>query len=162
MKVSNLMNNRVRVCAPETSLATAASMMWEGDCGVLPVVDVDDKVVGMITDRDIAIAAATKNRPVAAISVAEVISGHLCSCHPNDELHAALKTMRHEKIRRLPVINDAGRLEGILTVNDIVLAAEEARGKRVPEVSYEDAMSTLKAISEHLPHNRAQQAAASA
>ena len=153
MKVSNLMNKRVTVCAPETSLATAAILMWENDCGVLPVVNAEDKVVGVITDRDIAIAAATKSRPAQTISVAEVLSGCVFSCHPGDDIQTALKTMRHERVRRLPVINDAGLLEGILCANDVVLAAEEARGKHKPEVTYEDAMSTLKAISEHRPRH---------
>ncbi len=155
MKVSKLMNKHVRVCALETSLATAATLMWEGDCGVLPVVDADDKVVGMITDRDIAIAAATQSRPTGAISVAEALSGRLFSCRPNDDLQVALKTMRHARIHRLPVLNDAGRLEGILSANDIVLAAEEPHGKHVPDVTYEDAMSTLKAICEHRPQPQA-------
>jgi CBS domain-containing protein len=59
--------------------------------------------------------------------------------------------MRHEKVRRLPVVNDSGMLQGILCMNDIVLRAEEAEGKREPELSYEDAMSTFKAICEHRP-----------
>ncbi|NOT60662.1 MAG: CBS domain-containing protein [Acidobacteria bacterium] len=153
MKVSHLMNDEVRVCALESNLADAAGVMWEGDCGVLPVINADHQVVGMLTDRDIAIATATKGRPATEISVAEVVNRPVSSCHVDDEIQTALKTMRHEKIRRLPVLNDEGRLQGILTINDVVLAAEEPGGKHIPEVTYEDAMSTLKAMSEHLPHH---------
>jgi CBS domain-containing protein len=67
----------------------------------------------------------------------------------DEDLKAALKTMRQEKVRRLPVVNDSGILQGILSLNDIVLRAEEAKGKRIPELSYEDVISTIKAICEH-------------
>jgi len=70
----------------------------------------------------------------------------------------ALKIMRHAKVRRLPVVNVAGRLQGILCLNDIALRAEEAHGRHVSELSYDDAMSTFKAVCEH----RAAQVAAHA
>ena len=153
MKVSHLMNNEVRVCALESNLADAAGGMWEGDCGALPVINADNQVVGMITDRDITIAVATKGRSATEISVAEVINRPVSSCLPDDEIQTALKIMRHEKIRRLPILNETGQLEGILSINDIILAAEEPNGKHIPAVTYEDAIRTLKAVSEHLPHH---------
>jgi CBS-domain-containing membrane protein len=103
----------------------------------------------VITDRDIAIAAATQGRPAGEIPVRDVISGTVYSCEEHDDIHAALKIMRHAKVRRLPVVNVAGRLQGILCLNDIALRAEEAHGRHVPELSYEDAMSTFKAVCEH-------------
>jgi CBS-domain-containing membrane protein len=78
-----------------------------------------------------------------------VTSGHVFSCAPDDDIHAALKTMRHAQVRRLPVVNVEGLLQGMLCLNDIVLRAEEARGKHVPAISYDEAMRTLKAICEH-------------
>lgn len=152
MKVHKIMTSNVRTCAPETTLAEVAAIMWETDCGALPVVYDSGKVLGLITDRDIAVATATKGRPASDIRVTEVISGQVFSCHLHDDVKTALKTMRHEKVRRLPVVNDDGMLQGILSLNDIVLRAEEAKGKHVPELSYEDAMSTIKAICEHRPH----------
>ena len=62
MKVRDLMTSRVRTCRPSTSLADVVSEMWEGDCGVLPVVNDEGRVIGMITDRDICIALATRDR----------------------------------------------------------------------------------------------------
>ncbi len=159
MKVQEVMTSNVRNCAPEATLAEVAAIMWEADCGVLPVVYDSGKVLGLITDRDIAIAAATKGRPASDIRVTEVISGQVFSCHLHEDIKTALKTMRHEKVRRLPVVNDDGMLQGMLSLNDIVLRAEEAKGKHVPELSYEDAMSTIKAICEHLPHQTHQAAA---
>jgi CBS domain-containing protein len=151
MKVKDVMTSNVKSCRPEASLAAGATMMWEYDIGVLPVVNEAGKVLGMITDRDIAIAAATKGRPATEIPVQELISGRLYPCHQNDDVHTALKTMRQERVHRLPVVNEDGMLQGILSMNDIVNRAEESRGKREPKLSYEDAMSTLKAICEHRP-----------
>jgi CBS domain-containing protein len=151
MKVEDVMTSDVKSCRPDINLAAVGVMMWEYDIGALPVVDDSGKAVGMITDRDIAIAVATKGRPASEIPASDVISGKVYFCHPNDDVHTALRTMRHEKVRRLPVVNDSGMLQGILCMNDIVLRAEEARGKREPELPYEDAMGTFKAICEHRP-----------
>jgi CBS domain-containing protein len=151
MKVEDVMTSDVKTCRPDINLAAVAAMMWEYDIGALPVVDDSGRAMGMITDRDVAIAVATKGRSASEIPASDVISGRVYPCHPNDDIRTALKTMRHEKVRRLPVVNDSGMLQGILCMNDIVLRAEEARGKREPELSYEDAMSTFKAICEHRP-----------
>lgn len=151
MKVQDVMTIEVKSCRLETSLAEAATMMWRFDCGVLPVVNRENQVVGMITDRDIAIAAGTKGRPAAAIPVGEVISGRVFSAAPDEDIHAALKTMRHEKVHRLPVVSQSGQLQGILSLNDIILRAEEEKGRRHPALNYEDTMSTIKAICEHRP-----------
>jgi len=151
MKVQDVMTSNVKSCRPATSLAAAAILMWEEDVGVLPVVGDVGRVIGMITDRDIAIGAVTKGRPAAEITAGEVITGEVFSCHLHDDIHTALKTMRHRKVRRLPVVNDDGLLQGILCLNDVVLRAVEEKGSRKPELSYEDAMSTMKAICEHRP-----------
>jgi CBS domain-containing protein len=151
MKVQEVMHRQVHSCRPDTNLAAAGVVMWDYDCGTLPVVDDGGHVVGMITDRAIAIAAATKGRPAGEIPVRDVISGTVYSWAPDEDIHAALKTMRHAKVRRLPVVNAEGRLQGILCLNDIALRAEETHGKHVPELSYEDAMGTIKAVCEHRP-----------
>lgn len=73
----------------------------------------------------------------------------LYSVLPDDDIHAALKLMRKDRVRRLPVINAKGALEGIICLNDIALHAEHPNGKKTPELNYEDVVSTLKAICEH-------------
>jgi CBS-domain-containing membrane protein len=123
--------------------------MWEGDCGALPVVDDDGKFIGMITDRDICMAVATRPRLASDILVGEVTSGAIYVCHPTDEVQLALMTMRKEKVRRLPVVNDKGMLQGILSTNDIILHTEEDGGKGAPVLSYGEVISTQKAICEH-------------
>ena len=149
MKVHEVMTENVKFCTPEYSLAAAAAIMWENDCGALPVVADGGKAVGLITDRDIAIALGTRNRPAAEIPVKEVISGKLFATSPDEDIHTALKLMRKEKVHRLPVINAQGNLEGILSLNDVALQAVHPNGKRTPELNYEDVVSTLKAVCEH-------------
>jgi len=151
VKVQDLITSDVKSCRPTTDLAEAAVKMWENDCGALPVVDGEGKVVGLITDRDIAIAVGTRDCPASHVAVGDVISGRAYCCTLDEDVKAALKTMRQEKVRRLPVVNDSGMLQGMLSLNDIVLRAEEAKGKKTPELSYEEVVSTVKAICEHRP-----------
>jgi signal-transduction protein with cAMP-binding, CBS, and nucleotidyltransferase domain len=105
--------------------------------------------MGMITDRDICMAVATKHRVASEIAVWEAISGDLYVCHPDDYVRYALKTMKDQRVRRLPVVNEEGVLQGMLSINDLITHAEEPQGKKTPELSYEEVMSTLKAICAH-------------
>jgi CBS domain-containing protein len=147
MKVQDIMNRDVHTCRPDTSLAMAAMQMWDGDFGVLPVLADGGKVVGMITDRDICMAAATKHCDPATIRVEEVTTGEVYGCSPDTEIHEALKIMQQRQVRRLPVINaDDGKLAGILSLNDIAL---KARSDARAELSAQDVENTLKAICAH-------------
>lgn len=149
MKVRDVMTGGVKSCGPDTNLAAAAMIMWESDCGAVPVLDDAGKVIGMITDRDICMAVVTKGREASRIAVGEVITGDVFSCRPEDDLSDALKTMRNERVRRLPVVDGDGELRGILSVNDVLLRAEVAGGKKTPALSYAEAVDTLKSICEH-------------
>lgn len=151
MKVQDVMTENVKFCKPDTNLAEATAIMWEQDCGALPVVD-GEETVGMITDRDIAIAVGTKHRPAWAIPVSDAMSKELYSVSPDDDIHTALKLMRKDRVRRLPVLSTKGALEGILCLNDIALHAEHPNGEKTPKLKYEDVISTLKAICEHRHH----------
>ena len=144
MKVKDIMTREVHTCRPDSNLSMVAMQMWDGDFGVLPVENAG-RIVGMITDRDICMAAATKHRDPAAIQVEEVISGQVHSCAPEADIREALKTMRRNKVRRLPVI-DAGKLVGVLSLNDIAMKAQ-SDGKA--ELSAQDVENTLKGICEH-------------
>lgn len=144
MKVKDMMTSDVHTCQPETNLAMAAMQMWDGDFGVLPVVADGRKVVGMITDRDICMAAASKQRDPATIRVEEVVTGQVYGCSPDTDIHEALKIMQQRQVRRLPIINaDDGKLAGILSLNDIALKAQND-GRA--ELSAQDVENTLKAI----------------
>ncbi len=149
MKVKDVMRGTVYSCGPGTNLAEAAKVMWDYDCGTLPVVAGDGKVIGMITDRDICISLATKNRLASEVAVWESISGEVYTCSPDDDIQDALKTMAVKRVRRLPVINANGELQGVLSMNDIVLKAEGAKGWKTSGLSYDDVIRTLKAVCVH-------------
>jgi CBS domain-containing protein len=148
MKVKDFMTTDVKTCLRDTTVAEAAHLMWDGDCGILPVVD-DGELVGVVTDRDMYIALATQNARAAQLKVGAVATKKLASCAPEDDVQAALATMRQSRVRRLPVVGFGGAVLGILSMNDIVLAA--GAGK----VASEDVVQTLQAICAHhhpVPH----------
>lgn len=133
-------------CQPETNLAVAGALMWENNCGALPVVSQQGKVTGILTDRDMCIALATRNQQSSQLTAADVATKQTAVCNPLDDVHSALKTMRKARVRRLPVVDGEGLLEGILSMDDIVLQAKKANGKQAPEVSYADVVEALQAI----------------
>jgi CBS domain-containing protein len=149
MKVQEIMTGDVQCCSPDTNLAAAAKMMWDSDCGALPVLNIHGQVAGMITDRDICMAAATKNKPASDITVWETVSGKAFTCRMDDDVHTALDIMKRERVRRLPVVDEDGVLQGIIAMNDFLLLAGEAKGGKVPGISYEDVVRAMKAISTH-------------
>jgi CBS domain-containing protein len=106
MKVEDIMTRDVRSCTPETNLSAATSIMWETDCGILPIVADTGNVVGVITDRDIAIALGSRNQPAAELTVGAILSGQVLTCRPSDDLHEALEKMRE---RRAPASGDRRR-----------------------------------------------------
>ena len=105
--------------------------MWEGDSGAVAVVNPEGKVTGIITDRDLAMAMAAKNRGSAQILVREITSGELFSCTPEDELGVAIERMRTHRVRRLPVLDPQGQLLGMLSLTDMALAANGSSGAHV-------------------------------
>jgi len=147
MKVNDVMTPHAKTIWLTESLADAARLMWENDCGVLPIVK-DQKVVGMITDRDICMATAMRDTSPSHISVEEVMSANVFSARPEDEVEHALDMTREHKIRRLPIVNVDGELKGILSMNDIVLRAKNRNGKK-PPIGYAEVVRTYQAICEH-------------
>ncbi len=147
MRVRDVMTTDVRSCPPDTNLSRAAAMMWEGDCGVLPVVE-DGKLAGIITDRDICIALGTQDRLPHTVPVRDVEKTELATCEPEDELRHALELMRRYKVRRLPVTDAEHHLKGIVSLNDIVLRADRIHPE---DLTYDEVVNTMKAVCEHRP-----------
>jgi CBS domain-containing protein len=147
MRVKEVMTPDAKAIWITQSLADAAKEMWENDCGALPIIK-GRKVVGMITDRDICMAGAMRERSLAHISVEEIMTKNVYAARPDEEIEHALHTMRERKIRRLPVLNVEGELEGIVSMNDIVLHAKAQNGKK-PPIDYADVVKTYQAICEH-------------
>ncbi len=148
MRVRDVMTKRVGSCSPGADLADAAMVMWRHDCGVVPVVKDDGhQVVGVITDRDICMAVATKHRRAEEIRVDEVMSGKLFRVTPDDDIKTALATMRREKVRRLPVVNAHGRLEGVVSLSDIAQACARAPKHGSPPITAEEVLSVYRAVT---------------
>ncbi|HYV12642.1 MAG TPA: CBS domain-containing protein [Pyrinomonadaceae bacterium] len=145
MKVKEIMAPNVKTIWLTESLTDAARLMWENDCGVLPIIKDGRKVVGMITDRDICMAMAMRNQSPSGVSVEEVMTGQVYSVSPEDDVDQALQTMQEHKIRRLPVVNGEGELEGIVSMNDVVLNAKASDDG----IAYEDVVKTYQAICAH-------------
>jgi CBS domain-containing protein len=149
MKVKDVMTTNAEAIWLTESLADAAKLMWENDCGVLPIIKDGQKVVGIITDRDICMGAAIRDRNPSAISVEEVMTGQVYAVNPEDNIDQALLQMQEHQIRRLPVINTEGELEGILSMNDIVLNAKASDDETEDTIAYDDVVKTYQAICRH-------------
>jgi CBS domain-containing protein len=130
VKVKDIMTTNVRKCFMSDSLATAAQLMWDHDCGCVPVLNEHAQLVGMLTDRDICMAAFFQGVPISGVKVSAVMSRQLFDCTSDDDLSVAERIMRDKKVRRLPVLNEEGRLVGVLSLSDIARGADEeyARG----------------------------------
>src|SRR5215831_4653235 len=102
MKVKDVMTPDPKAIWITESLANAAKEMWENDCGVLPIIKDGRKVVGMITDKDICMALAMRDRNPSSISVEEVMNARVYAAEAEEDVAQALRTMRDHKVRRLP------------------------------------------------------------
>ena len=142
MKVADLMTRDVRACAIHESLNAAARIMWDYDCGCAPVVDGHGRLAGILTDRDLCMAAYTQGLPLEAIPVERAMSARVVSCARGDDLETAHRLMRTHQIHRIPVADSRGRLVGILCLSDVV---NHWDGDRVAEQAVEIA-TTLSAI----------------
>ena len=141
MKVKDIMTAEPRTCSAETNVAAAADLMLKADCGMLPVIDGEGKLLGVVTDRDMYIALATRNKLASQLTVGEVARKQVFTCEPDDDVHAALATMKQHHIRRLPVEGFGRTVAGVVSMNDILLAAGARKAVRSDEV-----VDTLQAI----------------
>ena len=148
MLVEQLMNRPAITCGPHDSCQLAAGLMWEHDCGVLPVVDADGGVCGVITDRDICMAAYLRGMPLDRMEVGDAMAREVFVCRPGDPLGVAETIMSQCQVRRLPVVDPAGHVVGVLSLNDLAREAEQEGGRRKPDVSDVDVSRTLAAIGQ--------------
>jgi CBS domain-containing protein len=151
MKAKHLMTAEPRTCSPDTNLAAAAEIMLAGDCGLLPVLE-EGKLVGVVTDRDLYIALATRDRQASNVRIAEVAQSPVYTCSPDDDLEAVLATMKQHHIRRVPVEGFGGTVLGVISLDDMALAAGRAHA-----VADSAVLETLQALRSH--HHAAPQVA---
>jgi CBS domain-containing protein len=121
--------------------------MWEADIGCVPVVDGDGGVIGMLTDRDICMAAYTQGRPLADIPVASAMSKQVYSCRPSDAVAVALKVMETTQVHRLPVVDQHDQLVGLLSLADIAREAQREHGIKPANVTDRAVAEAIEAIS---------------
>jgi CBS domain-containing protein len=144
MTIRDLMSESVRACDPKDPLSRAASIMWEVDCGSVPVVEGGDggRVVGIVTDRDICMAAYSQGKSLDEIPVHGCMARQVFFCTPEAAPEEVLETMGKARIRRLPVLSSEGRLVGMVSTADLARAAASESG-----VGKSDFLSTFARIS---------------
>jgi CBS domain-containing protein len=128
MKVRDIMTTHVISLHTGIDVGTAGRLMQQGGFGTMPILDRHDRVTGVLTDRDIALAAATRQRNAAHIGVHEAMTETVSSCAPDDDVAAALGQMVKHRVRRLPVVDGTSHLAGILSIDDIALRALDRDG----------------------------------
>jgi CBS domain-containing protein len=139
--VGSIMTRNVVSCSGNDTLHRAAQIMWDRDCGAIPVVDAEGRAVGLVTDRDLCMAAYTRGRPLSAISVSSLLSGKLHTCAASTSLDEAVARMRTQRVRRLVVVDPKDqRLVGMLSLADL---ARHLSRPGVPRRSASIALSEL-------------------
>lgn len=129
MRIREVMTHPAVTCPLNVNLDAAARLMWEYDCGIIPVVDDNGQLAGVVTDRDICMAGYTQGRPLASIPVTSAMASRVFSVRAEDALETAEDVMRMNQVRRVPVIDADGRPVGVVAMNDLVrLAAHTKKG----------------------------------
>lgn len=144
MRIDQLMRKPAITCRHSENLQAVAQRMWEQDCGVLPVVDDAGKMVGIVTDRDVCMAAYTQNKTLSAIPVTTAMAKAVFSMSPGASIEAAEQLMGEKQVHRLPVADADGKPLGVISMNDI---ARYAAGTRTP-AAQEVALKAYAAIAQ--------------
>jgi CBS domain-containing protein len=150
MKIQEIMQRNVKACGLDDTLNTAARLMWDNDCGCVPVVTIDGNgaIVGMISDRDICMAAYTQGKCLSDIPVSVAMARSVLSCKPNDDLALAEAMMREARIHRIPVVDETGAVVGIVSLTDIARSALSLGDGKVALGTQAEIARTLAAIRE--------------
>jgi CBS domain-containing protein len=148
MIVADLMTRNAVSVRSGQSLAAAAKLMWDSDCGAVPVIEGEEgKVTGIVTDRDICMATWSRDLPPSSIFVDEVMSRDLVQCSPQDTIKRVETLMRAKQIRRIPVVDSGQHLLGILSLADIARATSDSSALRSGgDLSSEGLAKTLAGI----------------
>lgn len=143
MTVREIMTTEVSTCTTYDDLATAARIMHDRRCGFVPVVDNQGHIAGVLTDRDVCLRAAEYSRPISRIAVTDAMSRPVVGCGPADNLKVTLQTMAAHHVRRLPVLDEHGRLQGVVSIDDVTRATRRRGSPTALEI-----VAALKKITE--------------
>ncbi len=129
MKAQDIMSTNPSTVTPDSRLQDAARLMKQENVGVVPVVESNDsrRLVGILTDRDIAIRVVADGLDAGTTSVGQVMSENVKTCSANDDVDTVMDVMGKEQVRRVPSVDERGTLDGIVAQADIVLVARNAR-----------------------------------
>lgn len=143
MRAADVMTRDVMTCRPNQTAADAARVMWDRDCGVVPVVDEHGSLRGIVTDRDLLMATQMKGKSPADLPLSSLVPGTVETCREDSDVESILKVMARRQIRRVPVVDDQKRLVGIVSINDLARHAvgDDRQLKRLG--------TTLAEISRH-------------
>lgn len=130
MRVSDVMARPPRCCRIDAGAEAAARLMWDGDCGCVCVVDARGVLVGVVTDRDLCMAAYLQGRALRDVSLGSVATRDVLACSEDDGVEGVVGRMADRQVRRVPVVDEDRRPVGIVSVHDIVCACE--RDPRAP------------------------------
>jgi len=140
MKVHEVMTKEISCCGPGTNAAAAGELIRTRNCGALMVIEGEGRLVGIVTERDLFIVLGTNDRNRADLPVRALMQNQIPTCSPEDDIRTALEAMAQHRVQRLPVVDSAGALKGVLSLDNIMLCAG-ADG-----VSIDDVLNAIKTI----------------
>ncbi len=133
MRVQGIMSHPIVTCRPDDCVGTAVHLMWERDCGSIPVVSDEGRLVGILTDRDVCMAAFTTGNRLSEIGVAQVMASQVVCCEAEDPIETAEHLMRDRQIGRLVVVDRHGAPVGVLSLGDIARYALTSQRRDIIE-----------------------------
>jgi CBS domain-containing protein len=157
MRIDKIMSHQVTTCGPHDTLEQAASLMWNSDCGCLPVVRGDGSrhIEGVITDRDICMAALFQGKALHELRVADAMAKQVLTCRASDHVEDAQRLLQKEQIRRLPVVDNDGALAGIVSMADIARESARQQFGQHQQIPPSEVTATLARISTRAPEHTA-------
>lgn len=153
MQVKDIMQETVHVCHQRDSARSAALLMEQADCGVLPVTDELNHPLGVVTDRDLLLAAAKYDRPISEIAVDDAMSHGVFTCRPDDDVGRAESVMCRHQVRRVIVVDERERIAGILSLSDLA-RHQLAEPTGDPEPDRQVVAATLEAVVQPSSNSR--------
>ena len=142
MLVNQIMKRPPARCTTNDTVTDAARIMHEHKCGFVPVINGRGTVIGVVTDRDVCLIVGDKNRAMTHVSVQDAMSHPVFSCYADENVKVTLATMAKRHVRRLPVLDKHGRLQGVLSIDDIVQAPTKRGSPTAEEI-----VAALRGIS---------------
>lgn len=156
MQIKDVMSHPPVTCPASSTLDHPARLMWEFDCGIIPVVNDDGRLAGVVTDRDVCMAAYTQGQPLASIPVTTAMAKAVIASREGDPIEQAEQLMRDNQIRRLPVLDADDRPVGLVSMNDLARLAARAKRSGVDR----ELVTTLAAVCRPRGHAPVAQAPA--